>query len=351
MINIGLEELEMMQAHRENKAVGIVELENKFNNNTIDYNPFAPAEATEVGAGMDIIFKKAKHNQLERKIHQLELLNKAYEVVKDAQGYILEVKEVPAGASTEHLNSTTDTIEPIEEAGAVEIWHDTAIKETTELPMPTHCLNDKKYCAKEYAGLMAISNRGSYETHRYLYKNKFNTAELAKDLGIGRVTLERNIKKLEKLDYNILDIENTKSGVVYKLYHGNIKEDGTLNKFVTINHLMLKTLACAFNSNAIKIYCLLRYMTTETEFNIMDNKWLAEQIGLSSNSKNNLDAITEIVAQLELCGFIETKKENIFKWDEKKGKEVPQITKKYRLRTFTEWQNIQNKVKNKKIEQ
>ena len=43
---------------------------------------------------------------------------------------------------------------------------------------------------------MTISNRGIYEGHRFLYKNKFDTAELANDLGISRVTLERNIKKL-----------------------------------------------------------------------------------------------------------------------------------------------------------
>lgn len=110
---------------------------------------------------------------------------------------------------------------------------------------------------------------------------------------------------------------------------------------------MLKTLVCAFNSNVIKLYCLLNYITTETDFKPMDNKWLAEQIGLSSNSKNNLDTITEIVAQLELCGFIETKKENIFRWDDKKGKEVPQITKSYRIITLEQWEIIQNKVKNK----
>lgn len=341
MINTGLEELEMMQAHRENKSAGVVELENKFNNKTIDYNPFASAEATEVGAGIDMLLKKAKHNQLERKIHQLELLNKPYEVVKDAQGYILEIKEVNAGDTTEHLNSTTDTIE---EAGAVEIWHDTAIKDTTELPMPTYCLNDKKYCAKEYAALMTISNRGSYETHRYLYKNKFNTAQLAKDLGIGRTTLEANIKKLEKLDYNILDIENTKSGVVYKLYYGAIKEDGTLNKFVTINHLMLKELACSFNSNAIKIYCLLRYMTNETEYTMLTEDWICNQIGLNGISEKNQTAVRTLIKTLEKCNFIKTRREQIFKWDEVRKKEVPKVIKTYRLCTFEEWKTLDKKV-------
>ncbi len=238
-----------------------------------------------------------------------------------------------------------ELIEPIEE---VKKWHGIIINNTQKLPMPTdtEILKNKKYCAKEYAGLMTISNNGIYETHRYLYKNKFNTAELAKDLGIGRVTLERNIKKLENLDCKVLSIENTKNGIVYKLHYGKYQEDtGKLNKYTTIYQPMLKTLACAFNSNAIKLYCLLSYMTNETEFKPMDNKWLAEQIGLSPKSKNNLDTITEIVAQLELCGFIETKKLNVFKWDEKQGKEVPQITKQYRLSTLEEWKSVQNKVK------
>lgn len=349
MINTGLTELEMMQAHNENKPAGVVELENKFNNTTRDYNPFAPAGTTEAGAGVQDRIRLAQQQNLQRKIDQYTMARIPHTVKRDTQGNILEVVAGASTEATEPLNNTGDTIEPIEEAGAgAELWHDTIIREDIKLPMPTHCLKEKKYCAKEYAGLMTISNfdkKTDKRNHRYLYKNKFNTAELAKDLGIGRTTLEANIKKLEKLDYNILEIKNEQQGVVYKLHYGAINELGKKNKFVEINHSMLKTLACVFNSNSIKLYCLLGYMTNETEFKTMDNKWLAEQIGLSAKSKNNLDAITEIVAQLELCGFIETKKENIFKWDATKGKEVPQITKQYRLRTFTEWKAIQKTVK------
>ncbi|WP_290458791.1 helix-turn-helix domain-containing protein [Romboutsia ilealis] len=288
---------------------------------------------------------KYQQQAFERKISQYETMGISYKVIRNSEGLITSISTGADATSNETIE--TEAIENIEQ----NIWHDTLITSEQKLPMPTHCLKDKKYCAKEYAGLMTISNRGSYETHRYLYKNKFNTAELAKDLGIGKRTLETNIKKLEKLDCNILSIENTReNGIVYKLEYGTVNEvTGNLHKFVTIYQPMLKTLSCAFNNNAIKLYCLLNYMTTETEFKSLDNKWLAEQIGLSSKSKNNLDAITEIVAQLELCGFIETKKENIFKWDEKKGREVPQITKSYRLRTLEQWQNIQNKVKNKKV--
>lgn len=221
--------------------------------------------------------------------------------------------------------------------------------ENYKLPMPTHCLGDKKYCAKEYAGLMSMSNKNLNENHRYLYKNKIDMEELAKELGIGKKTLQKNINKLIKLEYNILEVKNTDVGVVYKLNYGEKKNNSEYTKYVTIHHQILKVLANTFNSNTIKLYCLLNYMTDETSFKPMTNVWLAEQIGLSSKSKNNLDVITDIATQLELCGFIETRKENIYKWDNKKKREVPQISKSYRLRTLKEWEFLQKRVKNKKV--
>lgn len=175
-----------------------------------------------------------------------------------------------------------------------------------------------------------------------------NIEELAKELGIGKRTLQRNIKKLISLDYNILEVKNTDMGIVYKFNYGEQTPSGGYKKYVTIHHKMLRVLANVFSSNAIKIYCLLNYMTDEINFKTMSNKWLAEQIGLSADSKNNLYVITDIVTQLELCGFIETKKDNIYKWDEKKKREVPQIAKSYRLRTYKEWEVIQKQIKKKK---
>lgn len=216
------------------------------------------------------------------------------------------------------------------------------------LPMPTHCLDDKKYCAKEYAGLMSISNQNRNEKHRYLYQNKINAEELSKELGIGKRTLQKNINKLIKLDYNILEVKNTDMGIVYKFNYGEETPSGGYKKYVTIHHQMLRVLANVFSSNGIKIYCLLNYMTDETNFKTMSNKWLAEQIGLSADSKNNLDVITDVVTQLELCGFIETQKTKVFKWDENKKRQNPQIAKSYRLRTYKEWEVIQKQIKKKK---
>jgi len=298
-------------------------------------------------------YKQQAQQALQTKINNYAMAGISHEVVRDADGTIVEVltdadkRQMEPSAQVQVQVAETTIATGYE----CETWHGAFICDEYKYPMPTFCLKDKNYCAKEYAGLMTISNRGSYENHRYLYKNKFNTTELANDLGISRTQLERNIKKLEQLNCNVLSIESTReNGIVYKLDYGvENATTGNTHKFVTIYHPMLKTLACAFNSNAIKLYCLLNYMCKETDFNVMDNKWLAEQIGLSSKSKNNLDSITEIVAQLELCGFIETRKQNIFQWDAKKGREVPQITKSYRLCTLEQWQTVQNKVKNKKI--
>lgn len=313
-------------------------MNDNFNKYIDTRNPFEK----NIGNGVQELIQKYKQQGLQNKIDEYRKRGIDFTVTKDEYGNILKVESGSSILDTE-VEEYTDNITLVDLSGA-EVWHNTAIKETTELPMPTHCLSDKKYCAKEYAGLMTISNRGLYENHRYLYKNKFNTEELAKSLGISRTTLERNIKKLEKLEYNILDIENSQQGVIYKLHYGAIKEDGSINKFVTINHQMLKELACSFNSNAIKIYCLLKYMTNETEYKILTEEWICNQIGLNGASEKNQTTVRTLIKTLEKCKFIETKKLNIFRWDEVRKKEVPQITKQYRLCTFEEWKTLDKKV-------
>ncbi len=313
-------------------------MNDNFNKYIDTRNPFEK----NIGNGVQELIQKYKQQGLQNKIDEYRKRGIDFTVTKDEYGNLLKVESGSSILDTE-VEEYTDNITLVDLSGA-EVWHNTAIKETTELPMPTHCLDDKKYCAKEYAGLMTISNRGLYENHRYLYKNKFDTEDLAKSLGISRTTLERNIKKLEKLEYNILDIENSQQGVIYKLHYGAIKEDGSINKFVTINHQMLKELACSFNSNAIKIYCLLKYMTNETEYKILTEEWICNQIGLNGASEKNQTTVRTLIKTLEKCKFIETKKLNIFRWDEVRKKEVPQITKQYRLCTFEEWKTLDKKV-------
>jgi len=285
--------------------------------------------------------QQAMQQSLQTKINNYIMAGISHEIVRDADGTIVEVL---TDADKRHMLSPVPVA--TETGHEWDTWHGTFIVDAYKYPMPTNCLNNKNYNAKEYAGLMTISNRGSYENHRYLYKNSFDTAELAKDLGISRITLERNIKKLEKLDCNILEIENSrKNGVIYKLNYGTLSETtGNLNKFVTIYHPMLKELACSFNSNAIKIYCLLSYMCNETDFKMLTEDWICQQIGLNGDSERNQSSVRTLIKTLEKCKFIETRKQNVFRWDDVRKREVPQITKFYRLCTLDEWKKLDKKV-------
>ncbi|MDC9399800.1 hypothetical protein PSM49_18875, partial [Clostridioides difficile] len=65
--------------------------------------------------------------------------------------------------------------------------------------------------------------------------------------------------------------------------------------------------------------------------------FIAENIGLSSKSKNNLDIIISSVKTLEENKYIETKKVNVYEYDKEKLREVPKIRKVYRICNFDEW--------------
>lgn len=212
------------------------------------------------------------------------------------------------------------------------------IQKEIYLPIATHCLKDKQYYIKEYGALLIKSAESSeiFNTHknRILYKNKLNIQEIANELNVNKTTIQRNIKRLEKLNFKILKIENTLNGIAYCLPSENNIDT---NKFVTIRYEMLKKMVNNFKSNTMKVYFLLKIITTETNFEPATNSFIAENIGLSSKSKNNLDIITSATKILEEHKYIETKKVNVYEYDKEKLREVPKIKKVYRICNFDEW--------------
>ncbi|HBE9006827.1 TPA: winged helix-turn-helix transcriptional regulator [Clostridioides difficile] len=218
-----------------------------------------------------------------------------------------------------------------------------------KLPMPTFCLDRKSYCAKEYGALILLS-KGSMgimhtEKNRYLYQNSFNTSELAAKLGVAETTLNRNIKKLQNLDCNILKIENTKNGVVYRLNYGlETGYNDEVHKYVTIHHEMLEELIVCFKTPAIKLYCLLCYMTNEKEFTLIDEKFLCEKIGLCGDSENNKSKIRKFIQVFKKCRYVETKKENRMFWDKDKKNKINKTVKLYRLCSFDEWKKLDEEI-------
>ncbi|HBG7257383.1 helix-turn-helix domain-containing protein [Clostridioides difficile] len=217
-----------------------------------------------------------------------------------------------------------------------------------KLPMPTFCLKEKGYFAREYAALMLLSNGGMKimhtEKNRYLYQNKFDIDALAKQLSISRATLYRNIKKLEELKCDILKIENTKNGTVYRLKYGiETGYNDEVHKFVTIHHKILEELVINFKTPNIKLYCLLCYLTNETDFKVIDEEFLCNNIGLCGKSESNKNKVRSMIRVLIKCKYIDVKKENRTFWNEETKNKINKTLKLYRLCSYEEWKNLNDK--------
>lgn len=282
---------------------------------------------------------EARQRSLQEKINNYERYNVKYDIIYDDKGYILEVVSkisdviiLGTNLNTNNDDTTNNSDTTITNSNDTNNTNNnTDNVSNIDLPIPTFCLNDKKYCAKTYGALMLISNKNTNENYRYIYNSNLDLDYLAKELQISKITLKRNIKKLEQLEHNILELVNTKNGLTYKLNYGATNSNGALYKYIVINSLILKSLIHKFNSNGIKLYCLLKYLCDDKTFKALDNKWLCEQIGLSSKCKNNLTVITNIIKELENFGLIETQKETKIFFNNAENKRITKTIKSYRL--------------------
>lgn len=306
--------------------------------------------STKADDGMEQLIQRSIQSQLQKKIDIYNSAGLEYIVEKDTNGNLIEVMLLEEYNKKNSTINTSVAEEPANDEG-IEIWHNKKISKDYTFPMPTYCLKDKKYDAKAFGALMVLSNGGTeimhFDNDRFIYDNSFNTAQLAKDLGVGRTTLERNIKKLKDVECNVFAIENTKNGIVYRLNYGQQSKvnENEVNKYVSINQKMLKELVCVFNNNAIKLYCLMNYMCNTQDYTILTEHWLCEQIGLTGKSESNQTKVRTILKALEKCGYIKSKKHQVFKWDNERNKKVPNVSKAYKLCTFEEWEQLDNKVK------
>ena len=206
-------------------------------------------------------------------------------------------------------------------------------------PMPTYCLSDKKFNAKIYGVLNLESNYNKLDTHRYVYQNKINIEEKAKELKIGKSTLYRNIKQLSKLDYQVVTLENTPNGIAYILRYCTVNEDLEINNFVNIDGSILRILVNVYSNEAIKVYCLLKRLANEVTYTQISKTYILDQIGLCSKSNKNLQLLTDITNELELSGFISTIKEPITCCDKNTNNLISKTVKKYRICTIEEFKN------------
>lgn len=165
-----------------------------------------------------------------------------------------------------------------------------------------------------------------------------------KEFPDGKVPGERTVERLTKklLDANIplMKIERYKGRRYYKL-----RNCIDTHWYVGIEYDKVKELCISTNSNMMKLYAIMCYATNETEYKPITRRWLAEKMGLSTASDNNLKGIGTMLTSLCNLGFLERLEETQISKDGNTYKTVY----KYRITTYEEYKLAKRRGTTRKI--
>ena len=203
-----------------------------------------------------------------------------------------------------------------------------------------------------YAGLKAISHfegltleeYNNYIQKRGAQKVLLDFMEEASKEFDGKVpapsTVKKHIKKLIDNKIPLVKVENYEGKVYYKLLNS------IDNKwYVRIPYEKVRELVISTNNNMMKLYAIMCYATNETEYKPITRSWLAEKMGLSTISENNLTSIGIMLTSLCNLGFLECLEEVNISPD---GNEYKTIHK-YRITTLNEYREAKRRGKHRKI--
>ena len=203
-----------------------------------------------------------------------------------------------------------------------------------------------------YAGLKAISHfegltleeYNNYIQKRGAQKVLLDFMEEASKEFDGKVpapsTVKKHIKKLIDNKIPLVKVENYNGKVYYKLLNS------IDNKwYVRIPYEKVRELVISTNNNMMKLYAIMCYATNETEYKPITRSWLAEKMGLSTISDNNLKTIGTMLTSLCNLGFLECLEEVSISPD---GNEYKTIHK-YRITTLDEYREAKRRGKHRKI--
>ena len=128
--------------------------------------------------------------------------------------------------------------------------------------------------------------------------------EASKEFEGGKVpaprTVERHIKKMLENNIPLAKVENVNGKVYYRLLNHIGKGYYRLIPYEKVRELVIST-----NSNMLKLYVYMNYLCDQEHYKQVDRKHLAEKLGLSTVSDNNLKTIGIMLTSLCNLGFLE----------------------------------------------
>lgn len=180
-----------------------------------------------------------------------------------------------------------------------------------KFPINSDEINMKnKQCDYKTLAIMTMYskiNLSANEKHRYIYKEDIllNKDEIEKLSNNKINTICKNIKKLCKLESKVVEAKNTNNGIVYIINYATEETNSDGNKvyrkFVPIEEDILKHMMDTASSNVIKTYIFLKYRCRYNKNcgTKITRKEIAENIGLSPKSDNNLKTVYRCIKALE----------------------------------------------------
>ena len=147
-----------------------------------------------------------------------------------------------------------------------------------------------------YSNFKKQDDFGNEALFRYVYENKLkdNQEQIEKISKKKFTTVLKNIRKLVKMDNNLVVASNSPSGIVYTINYSTEPH----GYYITIHHEILKYLLDTSNEDALKLYVFMCYRCKKGETKLT-LKEMANAIGLSPNSKDNLQKITNITMSFD----------------------------------------------------
>ena len=209
--------------------------------------------------------------------------------------------------------------------------------------MPTDKENIKNKNIATYSAMMLQTKHDKndkIDDRRYLYANNFKIEEVIDLLKVSKRTVQRNINALIKSGM-IEVVETSENGCVYKF---NYKKDNKY--FVEIEHDILTELVSATNSNTIATYLLMKYHLKDGKKQ-MTQEFIAQEIGISTNSLKTVRNITQVLTKLGLIITYEKEGFTTYKTNDGVVKTRPVKELWYELRDYDDWKFLDKNIRQK----
>ena len=147
-----------------------------------------------------------------------------------------------------------------------------------------------------YSNFKKQDDFGNEALFRYVYENKLkdNQEQIEKISKKKFTTVLKNIRKLVKMDNSLVVASNSPKGIVYTINYSTEPH----GYYITIHHEILKYLLDTSNEDALKLYVYMCYRCKKGETRLT-LKEMATAIGLSPNSNDNLQKITNITMSFD----------------------------------------------------